>query len=780
MGARPYWAFVASTDPAVRSRRSVARLPRAALDALRGTSPAALTAIVLAGGGLAFTLALRGAGDSRIDLPWAPSLDLRLSFAIDGLGVLYALLATGIGLAVFVYSSRYLPRHLQHQGRPRSDEWGFYAFLVLFMASMVGLVTAQDLIVLFVFWDLTAIASYYLIAYDRHEEESRRGALIALLVTGVSAVLLLIGALMLYAEYGTFSLPDLIDRARPGGYLTAAGALMAVAALAKSAQIPLHFWLPRAMAAPTPVSAYLHSAAMVAAGVFLLGRLYPLLQSSGLILDGLVVVGAASMLIGGLLALTRDHMKQVLAYSTISQYGYVVLSYGLGGANGAVAASFYVLAHALAKSTLFLAAGAVTEATGGETRLSRLGGLARSMPLVAAASAVAAAGLAALPLTIGFFKDELFFKAAVDRGAGFAVLAVLGAALTVAYIGRFWLGVFAGPARTAAQALPAALVAPQIALGGLVVLGGVLVGPFERVAEAAGTATFGAPTPAEAAYHLDARTENLMAMAAYAIGGLLLVRRGLWRRTAGALAAAGERVGPDRVFTGCLRGLNALSDRVHDVEVRDLRTRVAAVLVPCGLLMAIGLLATPTRGAYAVGGFSASQIPLALALVVAATAAVAVTFPRDHLTMVLVLSVAGFSLAMAYAFFGAPDVALVAVLIETLFALLFLGVFALLPREVLRREAAVRTSSTRRWRDPLVAALSGAFAFAVVWGALSRPTAATSVAAEQIRLTPSAHGKDVVTVILADFRGLDTLGEITVVAIALLGTLTLLAAGRLR
>ena len=771
---------MASTDPAVRSRRTLTERSRAALSAIRATSPAALAAILLAGAGFVATLALRGADVPRAEVPWAPSLDLRLSFALDGLGVLYALLATGIGLAVFVYSSRYLPRHLSRQGRPRRDERSFYAFLVLFMVSMVGLVTAQDLILLFVFWDLTAIASYYLIAYDRHEEESRRGALTALLVTGVSAVLLLIGALILYAEYGTFALPELIDRAQPGGSLTAAGVLMAVAALAKSAQVPLHFWLPRAMAAPTPVSAYLHSAAMVAAGVFLLGRLYPLLQSSDLVLDGLLVVGASSMVIGGFLALTRDRMKQLLAYSTISQYGYVVFTYGLGGAKAAVAASFYVLAHALAKSTLFLAAGAVTEATGGETRLSRLGGLARSMPAVAGASAVAAAGLAALPLTIGFFKDELFFKAALERGPGFAVLAVLGAALTVAYIGRFWLSVFLGPPRTASAPLPAALVAPLLVLGGLVAIGGVLVGPFERVAEAAGAATLGAPTPAEAAYHLDARKENLMALAAYAIGGLLLARRGLWRRTAEALAAVGDRLGPERAFTGLLRGLNGLSDRVHDIEVRDLRTRVAGVLLPCGLLMAIGLLATPTAGAYAVGGFSAGQVPLALALAVAAAAAVAVTFPRDHLTMVLVLSSAGFSIAVAYAFFGAPDVALVAVLIETLFALLFLGVFGLLPREVLAREAAIRTSRTRRWRDPLIAVGSGAFAFAVVWGALSRPTAATSVASEHLRLTPAAHGKDAVTVILADFRGLDTLGEITVVAIALLGALTLLAPGRLR
>ena len=226
---------------------------------------------------------------------------------------------------------------------------------------------------------------------------------------------MLMGAVLLYAEYGTFSVPELAERVRAGGTTTAALGLIAIAALAKSAQVPLHFWLPRAMAAPTPVSAYLHSAAMVAAGVLVLGRVHPLLAVEPLVLDGLVVVGFASILVGGLLALGQDELKQILAHSTISQYGYVVVLYGIGGAAGAAAAAFYVVAHAIAKSALFMTAGAITEATG-ESRLSHLGGLARSMPVLAIASGIAAATLAAVPLTIGFFKDELFFTAALGAG----------------------------------------------------------------------------------------------------------------------------------------------------------------------------------------------------------------------------------------------------------------------------------------------------------------------------------------------------------------------------
>src|SRR4051795_2416725 len=360
-------------------------------------------------------LAMWAAGGGAWSAPWVPTLGLRLSFSLDGLGALYALLATGIGVLVFAYGTSYLSLHLAHEHRPARERWRFWPWMALFAAAMVGLATAQDLVLLFLFFDLTAICSYFLIGFDRAEQDARRAALMALLVTVVSAVALLIAAVLLYVTYGTFAIPELIDRAGSGTATTVAAALMAVAALAKSAQVPFHFWLPKAMAAPTPVSAYLHSAAMVAAGVLVLGRVHPLLALDQTVLDGLLVVGLVSIAVGGLLALAQDQLKQILAHSTISQYGYVVVLYGIGGPDGAVAASFYVIAHALAKSALFMTAGAVTEATS-ESRLSQLGGLARDLPVVAVASGIAAASLAALPLTLGFFKDELFFAAAIEAG----------------------------------------------------------------------------------------------------------------------------------------------------------------------------------------------------------------------------------------------------------------------------------------------------------------------------------------------------------------------------
>lgn len=717
-------------------------------------------------------------GGGEVNFAWAPTLDLRFAVKMDGLAALYSLLATGVGFAVLVYSWRYLPLHLEHEGKPEAAAPRFYFFMLLFMGSMVGLAMSQDLILLFVFWDLTAVASYYLIGYDEHKEESRYSALMALLVTGITAVLLLIGALMFYAAYGTFSIPQLARLTEAGPLLTTAGAFIAVAGLAKSAQVPLQFWLPRAMAAPTPVSAYLHSAAMVAAGVLLIGRVYPLLQKSDALLTGFLIIGAASIAVGGILALTRDVLKQLLAYSTISQYGYVVFMFGLGGKYGAAGAAFYVIAHALSKSALFLTAGAVTEATG-ENRLSRLGGLARQMPVLAISGGVAAAGLAAFPLTIGFFKDELLFAAALERGPVFVGISLFAAVLTLAYTWRFWGGIFLGEIGADAHKIPFSLVAPVAGLGIFALAGGVFVEPFAVLARAAGAVSYAASVESvEPAYHFDARPENLLALATFGLGTLLIISQPVWSGAAELFAKTGEKLGPERLYAVGLEGLNKLSDRAHMAEVRDLRGRVIAILIPAGVLVGIGVVTTPIRGVYKVGGITVGDLPLLLALLSAAIAAFATCLTVKHVTLALVISSAGFSISVAFAFFGAPDVALVAVLIETFLTLLIFGTMRLIPAETLRA-GSDSSKGGSVWRKVMVATVAAAFVMAVVWGTLSQPYPEKGVASRLIKLTPEAHAKDVVTVILADFRGLDTLGEITVVALILLAVATLLGRGRL-
>jgi multicomponent Na+:H+ antiporter subunit A len=712
-----------------------------------------------------------------IDRAWSSTWGLRLHLAGDGLASLYALLATGIGLAVVIYASRYIPEHLHHVHRPDKDITRFYGFLLLFMGSMVGLVLAQDLLLIFLFWDLTAIASYFLIGYDNQRREARISALMALLVTGVTAIGFLIGALMMEATYGTFQLPDLIAQAEQSTRVTVASGVMMIAALAKSAQVPFHFWLPRAMAAPTPVSAYLHSAAMVAAGVFLIGRLYPLIALSPTLLDILTAIGIASILTGGILALTRDNLKQLLAYSTISQYGYVVFMFGIGGTYGVAAASFYVIAHGLAKSALFLTAGAVSESTG-VYELSKLGGLWRRLPSLAIASGAAAAGLAALPLTIGWFKDELFFKAAHGENRWLEAMAVLAAGLTFAYMGRFWLGIFAGR-ETAEHAhrIHPLLLAPIAALGAAVIVGGIWSEPFVRLGEAAASVSYGAPVEIHVAYMWG--TETIMALIAFSIGTGIIVTTSLWSGAAAQVAALGARIGPEHLYLSGLFRLNRLSDRIHWIEVRDLRSRVATVLFPAAFLVGATLLSFDVAEIYTVGSIASDEIPLALMFLVIALAAITAAVPRDHFSMALALAGVGFGLAVVYTQLNAPDVALVAVLIETLFSLLIFGFLALLPRgidhaEVVPSDDPERLKPIHNLRDILLAGVAGVFAFVVAWGVLSRPAPLESIVASHIERTPEAHGGDVVTVILADFRGLDTAGEITVVGIAFLGFATLL------
>ena len=726
----------------------------------------------VASAAVAFVACLAGwlAGGGSVELAWAPTLGLHLDLALDGLGALYALLATGIGALVFVYGAGYLPWHLEHARRPSSDAWRFWPWMVLFMGSMVGLAFARDLVLLFVFFDLTAVASYFLIGFDR-DRDARGAALMALLVTGISAVALLVAAVLLYDAYGTFSLPELFVRAGTGPTTTAAAVLIAVAALAKSAQAPLHFWLPRAMVAPTPVSAYLHSAAMVAAGVLVLGRVHPLLVKSDLVLDGLLVVGLVSIAVGGVLALAQDELKQVLAYSTISQYGYVVTLYGIGGATAAGAAALYVLAHAIAKSALFMTAGAVTVTTG-ESQLSRLGGLGRRLPALAAASGVAAASLAALPLTLGFFKDEEFFAAASEHGRATQLLAVGAAALTVAYIGRFWLGVFVGPLRTRpSRGIPTLLLAPVLVLGVLSAVGGLVVRPFARLAADAATVTHAGAVEVAPAYHVDAGLGNRMALAAWALGGVILLAPRVRDPLSGGLARAGQLVGPRRWYGQGLAGVNRLSDWVHDTEVRDLRNSIAAVLVPAAALIGLALAVTLRSGSYAVGSLGADDLPIVVLLGLGAAAALTAARDSGRLRPMLALSVLGFALAGVYAMAGAPDVALVAVLVETILTLVFVGVFARLPSTTVRRPGL-------RARNAAIGAVAGGAAFAAIWAGLSRPPAAEGVAAEHLERAPAAHGGDVVTVILADFRGLDTMVEITVLAVAVVGVASLLSRGR--
>lgn len=734
-----------------------------------------LAALTAAG---ALLLLLAAVGSEPVRWAWATTLDLYLAFHLDGIASLYGAVAAGVGLLIVVYAAGYMPHHLHEQQRALAEQVPFYAWLLLFLAAMLGLVTADDLLLLFVFFDLTAICSYFLIGYDRaYSAQARTAALMALLVTGVTSVAMLAGILLLYAEYGTLAISELASRVQAGVRLDTALALIALAALAKSAQVPLHFWLPRAMAAPTPVSAYLHSAAMVAAGVFVLHRLHPLLELSETVRLGLFVVALLSILIGGLLAIAADELKRILAYSTVAQYGYVTLLLALGGAQGAAAAAYYVLVHALCKSALFMTAGAVTQVTG-RKRLSELGGLARPLPGLALVSGIAAAGLAGLPLTAGFFKDELLFKLATEQGLWLQVIAVLAAASTLIYTVRFWVGLFLGPPKRRAEPLPGLLLAPIAALALLTLAGGIIVDPAVKWADHAGSELHHQAAELHAGYKLALTPENLMALAAYALGALLLAARALQPLLARGLRRL-DVVGADRAYRLLLHTLNALSHRLHGLEVRDLRDRLAGVFIPAGLLIAAGLIWGPQGERYGVIGFGDATPHLVVALAAVMLVSLLSVRQRRHLGLILTMTGVGLGLAVVFALLGAPDVALVAVLVETTLTLLFIATLALLPEESLRRERRRASILHGGWWRTLAGFAAGGLVFVVAWATLSEPGA--ELVPERFRqLSESAHAKNIVAAILADFRGLDTLGEATVLFVALLATISLLRTVRRR
>ena len=416
-----------------------------------------------------------GPGGPVVDLPWMPSMNSRLVLEPDALGAPLAVFVTGIAVPILVFAARYLPHHLEQQGRNGSAPTAFAALMLGFMLAMVLLVLARDLIVLFLALELTALASFFLIRYDRHLPEARAAARIALVVTGGSSLLFLAGAILVARASGTTALPDLSGI--EGKTSVAAAICLIAGVLAKSAQVPLHFWLPRAMAAPTPVSAYLHSATLVAAGAFVLMRLRPLIATAPGVLEGLFWFAFLSIFVGAVLALVADRLKHVLAYSTIAQYGYAIALVAAGGEHGAAGAVFFLVAHGLAKAALFLTAGAITSTTGID-RLSQAGGLARRMPVLAVSSAVAALGLAGLPPTVGFFKDDLLIRTGLAHAPGAGVLAALAIASTLAYSARFWIGLFLGTPRSDAAdtASPASLTlaGPVALLAGLLLVGGMV------------------------------------------------------------------------------------------------------------------------------------------------------------------------------------------------------------------------------------------------------------------------------------------------------------------
>ena len=710
-------------------------------------------------------------GPFTATLPWAPSLGLSLSFHFDGLSALFAVLISGVGALIVPYASAYLAA-APFAGR-------FYVSLFAFMGSMLGVVLSDNVLMLFVFWELTGFTSYLLIGFDFARPDARRAALQALLVTACGGLALLAAGVLLTQVSGTtrvsewFAASDTFVTHPMYGVIVG---LVLLAAFTKSAQFPFHFWLPNAMQAPTPVSAYLHSATMVKAGIYLVARLTPVLGGSTLWTGAIVLAGTLTMLGGSYRAVHETDLKRILAYSTIAALGVLMLLLGIGTTQAVTAALLYLIAHACYKGALFLVAGAVEHGAGTRDVVA-LGGLRRSMPRTALAASLAAVSMAGVPLFLGFVAKEQFYEGLLAVGAWGGVSGILVAAAVLASVLLGAAGLLAGTSpfygpsmapRDPHEAPPAMWFGPLLlGFAGLAI--GVVPTLLETPLALAVAAVTRQPAPVTLSlWHGFTPTLALSALTLAGSVGLFASRNGI-RRLTWPLA-----LGTERLYTRTLTVLDSISRGVAPaLQGASLRSYALVVILTSvalvgTVLAANRVLPTPNRWT----PIRPHEGVLAMLIVAAAVSA---TFARSNIAAVLSVGTVGYGVALLYALFGAPDLAMTQFAVETLTVVIFVLVF-----HQLRGGFGDLSGPLTRARDALVSVAAGIVVTTLVLsigasGTTSHLSAYFADAAPRL-----AHGRNVVNVILVDFRGFDTLGEITVLVTVAIGVGALLLVGRER
>jgi len=753
---------------------------------------AGLVALACAGLTLAQWPTIASGEVLRFSRPWlSGGIPIDISLRMDGYAWLFAMLITGMGALIVLYARYYMS--------PEDPVPRFFSFFLLFMGAMLGLVLSGNLVQLVVFWELTSLSSFMLIAYWNHRLDARRGARMAFIITGSGGLCLLAGALLLGYVVGSYDLDVVLasgDLVRAHPWYLAILILMALGALTKSAQFPFHIWLPNAMAAPTPVSAYLHSATMVKAGVFLLARFWPVLAGTDAWFYLIGAAGLCSLLLGAYAAIFQQDMKGVLAYSTISHLGLITLMLALNSTLGLVAAIFHMMNHATFKASLFMAAGIVDHETG--TRdVGRLSGLRHAMPITATLALVAAASMAGVPLLNGFLSKEMFFAEAVVAGhdpivgAVLPLLAVLASAFSVTYALRFIVQVFFGPPATDLPRTPHEPPFWMLVPSGLLVLACLLVGmlpmytlgPF--LAQAA-QAVLGADTP-----HYSLKIWhglNLpLGMSLLAMGGGIVLMIVLTSRARsekyGDESTPGRtpliyRLDGRRSFETLLEWLDAAAEFLHERLFSPRLQRQMLIIVVGAFIVALLPL---LRGNWlAPQAHSAVNLFFVMLWLVGCTCAIGAAWQaKYHRLSALALSGGtGLVTALTFAWLSAPDLALTQLAVEVVTVVLILLGLRWLPPRVeaseTRNAQAPLGVRLRRGRDLLVALAAGGGMSVLAYAILTQP-AHTDLAEFFLRhALPEGHGSNVVNVILVDFRGFDTLGEITVLGIVALTVFALL------
>ncbi|HSJ27562.1 MAG TPA: hydrogen gas-evolving membrane-bound hydrogenase subunit E [Acidimicrobiia bacterium] len=699
---------------------------------------------------------------------WLPALGLDIDFRLDGFGVLMVGLVGGIGVLVFVYAWQYFG---EREGLGR-----FTMYLVVFAGSMFGLVTADNLLLLFVFWELTSIASYLLIGFDDETAAARAGALQALLVTGAGGLAMLGGIVLLAQQAGSYSMAAILSDP-PSSSLAGWGlALVLLGAFTKSAQFPFHFWLPGAMSAATPVSAFLHSATMVKAGIYVVARLAPVFAVTfGWWRPVLVAVGLVTMLVGGWRALAQHDMKLLLAQGTVSQLGLIMVLVGAGIPELTFAGMAMILAHAVFKAALFMVAGVVDHQA--HTRdIRRLTGLGRALPVTAAIAMIATASMAGVPPLLGFVSKEAALEALVHEPSWWIATmgVVIGSALTAAYGLRFvWGSFWTKPQGTIEHPVGPDVPRPTVAFVGpplLLVVVTVVAGLAPAIVDGLVVGASEAVDPAAGGYHLALWHGFGLPLALS--GAALLGGWALWKRPLPRLRAVTSRA-PDatRVYSSTVSGLTHTADRVTAfMQNGSLPVYLGVILLVTVVVPGTFLFRHGALPADLVFAESPLQT-VAAALVIGASIGTVLAFRR--LGAVLFLGAVGYGVAVLFVIQGAPDLALTQLLVETLTLALFILVLRLLPNRFEDVESRIRRFG-RLGIAGGVGLLAGGYA---LW-ASSVPGVQSSAGEYLARSLPDGGGENVVNVILTDFRALDTLGEITVLAVVSLGAMVLIRARR--
>ncbi len=703
---------------------------------------------------------------------WIPSLGMEFAFRLDGLSLMFSLMILVIGILVILYAGYYLSA--------KDSTTRFFNYLLLFMGSMVGLVLSENLLLLLIFWELTALSSFLLISYWGHREDARHGARMALTVTGMGGLALLGAVLLLGQIVGSYNLTDVLaagDAIRAHDWYLPTLILFLIGVFTKSAQFPFHFWLPRAMAAPTPVSSYLHSATMVKAGIFLLARLFPALSGTDEWLWIVSTAGMLTLLIGAVVALFQHDLKGLLAYSTISHLGLITLLFGLSTPLGTVAALFHIINHATFKASLFMVAGIIDHETG--TRdMRKLNGLLKYMPHTSVLAIIASAAMAGVPLLNGFLSKEMFFDQTVVASGvsswalAIPILATLAAIFSVAYSLRFVHDVFFNGEPVNLPRLPHPpprymripvdfLVVICLGVG---ILPALTVGPLLAMAVQA-TIQGEPPYYSLAIWH--GLNVPLMMSGIALIGGVVLYRfRGrLFAWNEKRLAHLDARIAFNAILGLVIRWANAVTRRFDKGSLQHMiawTLGIAALIAVAGfqsmddtLFGEVGLSEFDPVALIAFGGLMFASV-------------LTVAMHRRRMVSLIMLGVVGLLISLGFAKFSAPDLALTQLSVEIVTVVLLMLALFFLP------QYSKETSS--RWRisrDAIWAVAIGLGTTLLTLAVLTRDLSPISGYFLENSVS-GGGGTNVVNVILVDFRGFDTLGEIVVLSIAGLGIFSLL------